>query len=287
MPNIKIACLGAGSLFFPRALGDLAINQGLSESEITLHDLDFDKAELMATLGRRFSEESGNSLRIRACRELADALDGADFAISSIGGSGASLGGVYGTATHNADLMIPAKYGIYQIVGDTGGPAGMMMGLRSIPSYLSICREMEKRCPEAILFNHSNPMAVLCRAMVKYTSIQVVGICHGVQSGMGQLARLMEVEPEDLDVVWIGTNHYYWFTRIRLRGRDIYPEVMKRAAARTPGHGEAMSELLSQIYGHRIVYQEDGHVLEFYPFLAQVGDPMKMPYGYGEETGPQ
>ena len=38
-------------------------------------------------------------------------------------------------------------------------PAAMMMAFRSIPAYLAICREMEKRCPRVVLLNHSNPMA--------------------------------------------------------------------------------------------------------------------------------
>jgi alpha-galactosidase len=285
MPSVKIACLGAGSLYFPRALGDLAVTPGLAGSEVTLYDIDLEKAEIMARLGQRLAQESGTGLRMRACRDLTDAVDGAAFVVTSIGGAGPSLGGVYGTAAHSADVMIPARYGIYQLVGDTGGPAGMMMGLRSLPIYLSICRELEKRAPEAVVLNHSNPMAVLCRAMTKYTGLQkVYGICHGVQGGVMQVAELLEVEPEDLEVVWIGTNHYYWFTRIRLHGKDVYPEVMAKAKARRAPHGEIMSTKLSEIYGHRIVYQEDGHALEFYPFLAQAKDPASLPYGYAEEA---
>jgi alpha-galactosidase len=285
MPSVKIACLGAGSLYFPRALGDLAVTPGLAGSEVTLYDIDLEKAEIMAHLGQRLAQESGTGLRMRACRDLTDAVDGAAFVVTSIGGAGPSLGGVYGTAAHSADVMIPARYGIYQLVGDTGGPAGMMMGLRSLPIYLSICRELEKRAPEAVVLNHSNPMAVLCRAMTKYTSLQkVYGICHGVQGGVMQVAELLEVEPEDLEVVWIGTNHYYWFTRIRLHGKDVYPEVMAKAKSRRAPHGEIMSTKLSEIYGHRIVYQEDGHALEFYPFLAQAKDPASLPYGYAEEA---
>jgi alpha-galactosidase len=288
MPHTKIACLGAGSFYFPGVLGDIAVTPGLAGSEITLYDLDFDKAELMAGLAKRFAETAGARLRICACRRLADALDGAGFALSSIGGSGASMGGVYGTAAHDADLLIPSRYGIYQIVGDTAGPAGMMMGLRSVPAYLAICKEMQKRCPDAVMINHSNPMAVLCRAMVKYGGIEkVIGICHGVQGGIGQVAHLLGCEPEDLEVVWVGTNHYYWFTRIRMHGKDVYPEVMAKAAARETPHGEQMSQLLSEAYGYRLVYCEDGHALEFYPYLAQLRDPMEMPYGYGERRGPR
>jgi alpha-galactosidase len=288
VPSKKIVCLGAGSHYFSRALVDIAVMEGLSGSEVTLYDIDFEKAQLMAKLGKRFAREAGTRVKMRACQSLVEAVDGADFAVSSIGGSGPSLGGVYATAAHSADVMIPAKYGIYQIVGDTGGPAGMMMGLRSIPVYLSICTEMERRCPEVVVLNHSNPMAVLCRAMLKYSGIRkVIGICHGVQGGIMQLASLLGVQPEELEVVWIGTNHYYWFTRIRLHGRDVYPQAMAKARALRHPHGEQMSARLSEIYGHRLVYQEDGHALEFYPFLAQTQDPTNLPYGYGERVGPR
>jgi alpha-galactosidase/6-phospho-beta-glucosidase family protein len=71
MPSIKIVCLGAGSYYFPRALGDIAITPGLAGSEVTLYDIDFEKAELMAKLGRRFAKQAGTRVKVRACQELA------------------------------------------------------------------------------------------------------------------------------------------------------------------------------------------------------------------------
>ena len=243
----------------------------------------------MARHGARLAEESATGLRVRACTELADALEGADFAISSIGGAGQSVRGIYGTTMHIQDLLIPARHGVFQIIGDTGGPAGMMMGLRSIPIYLHICREMEKRCPDAILLNHSNPMAVLCRAMIRYSGINVIGICHGVQIGIMRIADILGVEPQELDVVWIGTNHYHWFTRIRHKDsrtgtvRDVYPQVRRRLAERKHPAGEVMTQKLSEIYGYQIVYPPDDHALEFYPFSARLPNAESVPYGFGEE----
>jgi alpha-galactosidase len=279
MPSKKIVCLGAGSGYFTRALGDLAITEGLAGSELTLYDIDMEKSELMAAHGRRLAELSSTGLRVRACSTLADALDGADYAISSIGGAGESLGRVYDTGYHVSDVRIPAKYGVYQVVGDTGGPAALMMGLRSIPIYLDICAEMEKRCPDVLLFNHSNPMAPLCRAINKYSDIQVVGICHGVQIGIMHVAEVLGLAPEELEAVWIGTNHYYWFTRLRHRGKDIYPQVRQAMAALDSPKGSLMTQKLSQIYDYQIVYPEDDHIIEFYPYLSQLPDGDSLPYG--------
>jgi len=267
----KIVCIGAGSLYFKRAIADLVMGEDLAGSEIVCYDLVHEKSEHVAGMGRRLAEEAGTGCRVRAAAELADAVDGADFAISSIGGSGAGITQrVYMSAYHNADMVIAAKYGIPQIIADTCGPGAMMMGFRSIPAYLEICREMEKRCPRAMLFNHSNPMAVLCRALHKYTSINVIGVCHGVQGGVKQIAETLELPAQELDCLWIGTNHYYWVTRVAHRGEDMYPELLRRVAERPPPGRALLSEKLSEVYGYRILYTPDDHVIEFYPFLAQM-----------------
>lgn len=280
----KITCLGAGSFYFLRAIPDLLLSPELAGSELVLYDIDAEKAERMAAMGRRLAPRAGTGFRVRAATELADAVDGADFALSSIGGSGAEVtANVYGSSYHAADIAIPAKYGIPQIVGDTCGPAGMMMGLRSVPAYLAICREMERRCPNVVVLNHSNPMAVLCRALHKYTNLTVIGICHGVQHGIAVAAEALGVPAEELDCLWVGTNHYYWFTRVVHRGKDVYPELKARLAAREAPQGRRLSSQLSQIYGFQIVYPEDDHIIEFYPFLAQAsGGPEALPYGLDE-----
>jgi len=185
MSSKKIVCLGSGSLYFCRVLADLPLAAGLAGSEVVLYDIDHEKSKRMAAMGTRLAKQAGTGLSVRATAELADAIDGADFVISSIGGSGAEVTeNVYGSSFHAADIRIPLKYGICQVIGDTCGPAGMMMAFRSVPAYIHICREIEKRAPRAILLNHSNPMAVLMRAIHKYTEVHAYGICHGVQLGI-------------------------------------------------------------------------------------------------------
>jgi alpha-galactosidase len=284
MPKKKIVCLGGGSGYFTRALGDIIATQGLAGSEITLYDIDMEKAELMAQHGNKLASQNSSGIKVRACKTLDDAIDGADFAVSSIGGAGVSSGGVYGTSVHIQDVLIPAKYGIYQVVGDTASPAGMMMGLRSLPIYINICREMEKRCPDVIFMNHSNPMAVLCRAMDKYTKLkQIIGVCHGVQIGIIGIANMLGVSPYELDCSWIGTNHYHWFTKIYHKGEDIYPKVKKMFAERENPKGELMTHKLSQIYNHIIVYPPDDHAFEFYPYTSRLSSVEEVPYGFAHE----
>ncbi len=286
MPEAKkIVCLGGGSVYFKRAVPDLLVNPDLAGSEIVLYDIDLEKVRAMSEVHEALAAEAGTDCTVRATDDLADAVDGADFAISSIGGSGAVIGSrVYQSTYHAADLRIPAKYGIQQIVGDTGGPAGMMMGLRSIPAYIEICREMEKRAPDAILLNHSNPMAVLCRAMVKYTDITTYGICHGVQGGIRYAAEILDADPHDLSCTWVGTNHYYWLTRILHRGEDVYPELMRRVREEEAEEGRRMSRDLSRAYHYQVLYPQDDHVVECYPWMAQADDLSELPYDMPHEA---
>jgi alpha-galactosidase len=141
-------CLGGGSLYFRRALADLVLSEDLAGSEIALYDIDAEKVELMAAMGRRLAERAGTNFTVRASIDKADAVDGADFALSSIGGCGAEVtSNVYHSNYHNADIRIPAKYGICQVIGDTCGPAGMMMALRSIPPISSSVARWKSAAP--------------------------------------------------------------------------------------------------------------------------------------------
>lgn len=285
MANLKITCLGGGSLYFRRALGDLVLEEDLAGAEIVLFDIDPEKATRMAALGRRLADAAGRSFTVRPARDLADAADGAAFALSSIGGSGAEVTpNVYGSHYHNADMHIPARYGVHQIIGDTCGPAGMMMALRAIPAYVAICRELEKRSPRVLLLNHSNPMAPLCRALQKHTGIRTVGICHGVQATVRRAAELLEVPPPELECAWIGTNHYYWLTTVRRRGVDQTTELRRRIRTRLEAGERTLQLLLSDAYGYCVGYPGASHLIEFYPFLAQVGSQEELPYGMVEEA---
>lgn len=281
---MKIACLGGGGLYFSRPLGDIAVCPDLHGSEIWLYDIDHDRAGLMAELARRFSAKARAGLQVSVARTLNEAVDGCDVALASIGGAGASgSSGYYESPVHLGDKLICARYGVPQLVGDTAGPAAMMAAFRSVPIYLDICRALERHAPGAILINHANPMAVLCRAMVKYARVrEVIGICHGVQIGIRHAAEILGLQPRELDTVWVGTNHYYWFTRVSCRGQDLLPELWRRVRAQKAPAGQRLSRALSQVYGHWIVYPEDDHIIEFHPYLAQTPDPTAMPAGLSD-----
>ena len=268
----KIACIGGGSLHFPRIIAALVARGELSDSEMVLYDLVQDKADYMAAKGQQLALQAGHGWTVRAATELADSLEGADFVLTSIGGSG---GGptlsVYGSYYHQADMHISARHGLYQVIGDTCGPAGMMMALRAIPPYVEACQAMETHCPDAILLNHTNPMAPICRAMRKYSSIQAVGVCHGVENTTDRIASELGLPADELQFVWCGTNHYYWVLRVTHKGKDITADAFAKVTG-PAGEGETdtLWRELSAVYGYIVGIPSGNHLIEFYPWATRV-----------------
>jgi alpha-galactosidase len=129
------------------------------------------------------------------------------------------------------DLEIPEKYGIYQSVGDTTGPGGISRALRNIPVVVEIARKMEKFCPNAFLFNYTNPLTTLTRAITRETRIKTAGFCHELFSTQGMLLNeVFQVEHStELEIKAGGINHFLWIVELKIRGQDGFPILQKYA----------------------------------------------------------
>ena len=125
------------------------------------------------------------------------------------------------------DILIPKKYGIDTNVGDTRGPSGIFRALRTFDPMLAIARDMQELCPNAIMLNYTNPMAMLCHAMQRETDIAITGLCHSVQGTSAMLAGWLGLKPESIDYVCAGINHMAFFTEFKHKGRDLIPRLRK------------------------------------------------------------
>ncbi|MDI9470164.1 MAG: alpha-galactosidase [Bacillota bacterium] len=225
MRELRIALIGAGSQSFsPATIADILLSEPLADQAIDLRlmDIRLEAAERAARFARAQAARLGRPLRVQATDELRAALAGADFVIAAIE--------VERYRYWMQDFHIPRKYGFRQIFGENGGPGGMFHFLRNLEPMLAIAREMEHSCPEAWLLSYTNPEAKLVEAIAKLTQIRVVGLCHGEQMGIDQLARFLELPPERIAAEAVGLNHFGWFTEIRDRetGQDLYPLLAER-----------------------------------------------------------
>jgi len=232
----KIAFIGAGSFGFTRNLvRDVLTFPLLKDATIALMDINAERLDYIKRAVDRIVAEGHYPATVVATMDRAEALRGADAVICTI------LAG--GVKVWRYDIEIPKKFGVDTNVGDTRGPSGIFRALRTIPVMLDICRDMEKYCPNAILLNYTNPMAMLCRAMQRETKIQVTGLCHSVQGTAEMLAKWIGAPMDEVTYVSAGINHQAWYVDYRWKGQDAYPLIR-----------EAMNK--PEIYQQEIVRNE-------------------------------
>ena len=173
---IKITMLGAGSAFTPRLMNDVLRIPGDQGGTIALVDIDRERLETMVKLITRLTQQLGKTnWKVIGSADRRKVMSGSTYIVNCIE--------VSGTACVRFDNDIPAKYGINQCIGDTIGPGGLFKSMRTIPVFLQVLKDAEELCPDAIVLNYTNPMAMMCLAAGRTSSMQIVGLCHSVQGG--------------------------------------------------------------------------------------------------------
>jgi alpha-galactosidase len=216
----KIAFIGAGSLGFTRALvRDLLTFPLLENTTLALMDIDAERLDFAYKAVKRIVELGHYPAKIEATMSHKEALKGADAVLCTI------LSG--GVDVWQHDILIPKKYGVDINTGDTRGPSGVFRALRTIPVMVNIVKDMERYCPDAILLNYTNPMAMLCRAMQRSTFIKLTGLCHSVQGTAMMLAIWIGAPFNEITYTCAGINHQAWYVKYEWNGKDAYPLIRK------------------------------------------------------------
>src|SRR5689334_22459069 len=216
----KITFIGAGSFGFTRTLvRDILTFPRLADATLCLMDIDPERLQYIKRAVERIVKEGKYPAKVEATQDRRKALAGSDAVMCTI------LAGGINVWRH--DIEIPKKHGIDTNIGDTRSVSGIFRALRTIPVMVGICRDMEELCPNAILLNYTNPMAMLCRAMQKESKIKVTGLCHSVQGTAGMLAKWIGAPEEEIDYVAAGINHQAWYVEYKWKGKDAYPQLRK------------------------------------------------------------
>ena len=216
----KIAFIGAGSFGFTRTLvKDILTFPAFADAEIALMDVDEQRLDYITRAVRRIVSDGNYPATVVPTTDRRIALEGASGVCITI------LAG--GVQVFRHDVEIPKKYGVDINVGDTRGPSGIFRFLRTAPVMLDICRDIEKYCPEAIVLNYTNPMAMLCRYLQSETDLNLTGLCHSVQGDAMMLARWLGADMKDVTYTCAGINHQAFYLEYKVNGRDAYPELRK------------------------------------------------------------
>jgi alpha-galactosidase len=267
----KITLLGAGSTVFAQTLiGDILSFPEFAGCTISLHDIDEVRLRTSEIVAHKVAEARGVNPEIEATLERRRALEGADYVLSMF-----QIGG-YEPSTL-IDFEIPKKYGLRQTIGDTIGIGGIMRGLRTIPVFLDVCRDIEELCPVATLLQYVNPMAMICWAISRASKIRTVGLCHSVQGTAVRLAQDLGVPFEEINYLCAGINHMAFYLRFERRGEDLYPrlrEVMEAGAygRRYRGLADHVRYDILRRTGY-FVTESSEHFSEYTPWFIKRGRP--------------
>ena len=240
---INVTFLGAGSGFCPTLCKDVLLIPGADRGEFRLVDIDKARLSTMYKVIQKVIKETGREggWTVKASTKRRDVLPGTDYAICCVE--------VSGTACVAFDNDIPLKYGVDQCIGDTIGPGGLFKGLRTIPVFLDILRDMRELCPNAIMLNYTNPMSMMVLSAGRAVpEVPVVGLCHSVQGTSHLLAQYAGVPYEEMEWECAGINHLAWFPKLMHKGKDLYQKVLYAKFAKEIEEGIRETEAGIGIY---------------------------------------
>jgi alpha-galactosidase len=265
MNTTKIVFIGAGSMSFGLAMfKDIFSSQELSGSTLTLVDINRDNLQRMAELAERMNQHAGAGLKIEAVTDWKEALPGAGFVVNSTA--------IDRNRLWKLDFEVPKKYGIRQTLGENGGPGGLFFNMRTLPLVMDIIRDMEALCPQAVFINFSNPESRIILAVGKYSQVRCIGLCHGVFMAQNDVAEIMGLPVESVDVSAAGLNHFQWLLEIRNRvtGEDLYPRLFEKEKVYDPSFMPVTRRLFRAFKKYPSC--SDDHLGEYIPYGWEGGE---------------
>ena len=257
----RIAFVGAGSTVFTRNLiGDVLAQPELAGSTFALMDVDRRRLETSRDAAEKLVAAHGAEAVVEATLDRRAALRGADYVVTSF-----QVGGLESTLV---DFEIPKRYGLRQTIGDTLGVGGISRALRTIPVLLDVCRDIEELCPDALLLQYVNPMAMLCWVVAERSPVRTVGLCHSVQHTTGELAADLGVPADEIDAHVAGINHLAFFLRLERDGEDLYPALRE---VEPPDGNRVRYEVLRHFGA--FVTESSEHFAEYAPWFIKAHRP--------------
>ena len=257
----KIAIIGAGSIVFCKTLlNDMLATPILDGSTYTLMGPTIWKLEKMKTYAQQIIDKNGLRAKLECTTDRREALEGADYVILMF-----QVGGV---DAFKLDYEIPLKYGVDQCIGDSLGPGGVFRCLRTAPVLMGIGQDVAELCPKAVVLNYVNPMGAVCTTAGRATGINMVGLCHGVQTTLDLIAGYTDTPKDEIDYLCAGINHMAWFLKLENNGRDLYPLLKANMEKPEYYKNEKVRGEVMRHCGY-IMTESTGHLSEYLPWFRK------------------
>ena len=223
--NLRIAYIGGGSMNWAwNLMSDLALEPMLS-GVVRLYDINHGAALANEKIGNLIKDnpEVCGKWTYEAKASLKETLSDVDFVVISI------LPGTFDEM--ESDVHVPEKYGIYQSVGDTVGPGGIVRSMRTVPMYVEIANAIREYCPSAWVINYTNPMSVCMTTLYSvFPEIKAFGCCHELFHIKKVMAKMLmleagvkDVKGSDISLNVFGLNHFVWIDQAFYNTTDLMP----------------------------------------------------------------
>jgi len=267
MSSPKLVVIGAGSIFFTRAVAvGMCTDPHYEGGTLSLVDIDPEMLDVMHGVCARIVEETGARLELEATTDRTVALRDADFVVLSFSLKGVDL--------RETETQIPARYGVLQPSGDTTGPGGLFRSIRTVPAVLEVAGDIERICPEAWVFNYINPTTVIGAALNRYTRLKVLALCDGVMLPDKKLELMERVgipQEREAEVTMKigGVNHFSWVTEFRHGREDLMPKLLESLRRKPEAHASRALEQILEVFGFYSAM--GGHMVEFLPYFQGRG----------------
>lgn len=287
--DLTIAYIGGGSRGWAWTfMTDLSMEASLGGT-IRLYDINEDAARRNEIIGNHLTArpDTLGDWNYTTCSSLEDALTGADFVVISI------LPGTFDEM--ESDVHVPERLGIYQSVGDTAGPGGIIRALRTIPMFVEIAEAIKNFCPHAWVINYTNPMTLCVKTLYHvFPQIKAFGCCHevfGTQKVLKGICEqtfgLEQLHRRDIEVNVLGINHFTWFDQASYKGIDLFPVYRKFIEEHfEDGYHDPDRNWMNSTFNcaHRVKFDlfnrfgliaaaGDRHLAEFMPGREYLSDP--------------
>ena len=261
MSGNKIAIIGAGSMVFcSTLLNDIFNVPELDGFEIALMGPTALKIDRMKGYAEKIIKQSGLKTKVYATTDRREALKDAKYVIL--------LFQIGGMEAFRHDYEIPLKYGVDQCIADSLGPGGVFRLLRTTAVMRGIDEDIQELCPGAYVLNYVNPMGAVCTYLGRYTSMNFVGLCHGVQTTMDLIAGYTDSPKDEIDFVAAGINHMAWFLKLEHNGRDLYPLLRERMELPAYFMNEKVRGEVMRHSGY-FMTESTGHLSEYLPWFRK------------------
>lgn len=233
----RIAILGGSSVYIPELILSI-ISHNLNVKEVVLVGREGPKLKLVARFCQRLLNKSGFPATIVETTDAAEGVAGAKYVLNHIR--------VGGMSARVRDEKLPPKQGM---IGDESlGAGGFANAMRTLPVVMALARQIEEVNPETTFINLTNPMGICVEALIKYSKLNVIGVCDLPGGYIKKMAEILRQDVSELTIDYIGLNHMGWIQDIKVDGRSTMGRVLERLEnEKDDGFDNALIELFRMI----------------------------------------